>query len=404
MPPDLAALRADFPALHQRVNGRPLVYLDSAATAHKPEAVLAALDGHYRRDNANVHRGVHTLAERATAAFEAARRKVQRFLNAADAREIVFVRGTTEAINLVAGSFARPRLAAGDDVIASALEHHSNLVPWQLLCAQAGATLKIAPVDDRGALHASEVAKLIGPRTRLVAVAHVSNALGAVSPIAEIVEAAHERNVPVLVDGAQAAPHLPVDVRALGCDFYAFSGHKLYGPMGIGALYGRAALLEEMQPWQTGGEMVLSVSFEKATWQKAPHRFEAGTPDVAAAIGLHAALDWLAALDGARDHEQQLLAHALETLRGMPGLRLLGAARDRIGVLSFTLDGIHPHDAGTLLDQEGIAVRTGQMCAQPLLGRFGVQAAVRASLAVYNTRAEIDALASALHKVRETFA
>ncbi len=404
MPLDVEAVRRDFPVLAQRVHGRPLVYLDSAATSQKPRAVIEAVSRFYAEDNANVHRGVHALAERATARLEEARARVQRFLGAEHAQEIVFVRGVTEAVNLVAQTFGRSRVRAGDEVLVTAMEHHSNLVPWQRLCAEAGAALRIVPVDDQGELRLDELERLLGPRTRLLAATHVSNVLGTVNPVAQMVELAHGRRVPVLIDGAQAAPHLAIDVRKLGCDFYAFSAHKAYGPMGIGVLWGRAALLEEMPPWQSGGEMVQSVSFEGATWQKPPYKFEAGTPDVGAAAGLHAALDWLGSLEGAREHEERLLAHGLETLRAVPGLRLLGGARDRVGVLSFTLEGVHPHDAGTILDLEGVAVRTGHLCAQPLLRRFGVQATLRASLAVYNRLDEIDALAAALRKVRETFA
>jgi cysteine desulfurase / selenocysteine lyase len=393
-------VRGDFPALDQRVKGKPLVYLDSAATSQKPRAVIDAISRYYALDNANVHRAVHALGERATAAFESARARVQRFLNAEQPGEIVFLRGVTEAVNLVAHSFA---LRPGDEVLVSAMEHHSNLVPWQRICAEKDATLRVLPVDDAGELRLDELDGLLGPRTRLLAVAHVSNVLGTVNPIAQLTALSHARGVRVLVDGAQAAPHLPIDVQALGCDFYAFSAHKAYGPMGIGALYGRAALLEEMPPWQSGGEMVQSVSLEGATWQKAPQKFEAGTPDVAAAVGLHAALDWLEQQAGLREHEAALRDHALKALGEIPGLRLLGSARDRIGVFSFTLQGIHPHDAGTVLDQDGVAVRTGQMCAQPLLARFGVQAAVRASLAAYNRREDVDALVAGLRKVRETF-
>jgi cysteine desulfurase/selenocysteine lyase len=401
---DVEAVRGEFPALAQRVHGKPLVYLDSAATSQKPRAVIDALARFYAQDNANVHRGLHALAERATAQLEQARDRVRRFLNAARASEIVFVRGTTEAINLIAHSFGRARVREGDEVIASVLEHHSNLVPWQELCRERGATLRLIDVDERGELRLDELERLLGPRTRLLAVAHVSNVLGTVNPIARICELSHARGVTVVVDGAQAAPHLPVDVRALGCDFYALSAHKVYGPMGVGALYGRAALLDEMPPWQTGGEMVQSVSPFEASWQAAPARFEAGTPDVAAAIGFAAALDWLTGLAGAREHERALTAHALESLRAIDGLRILGDARDRTGAISFELKRIHPHDVGTLLDEEGIAVRTGHLCAQPLMRRLGVTAAVRASLAPYNTHAEIDALAAALVSVRDRFA
>ena len=400
---DAEAIRADFPALSQSVHGRPLVYLDSAATSQKPRAVIDAVARFYSEDNANVHRGVHELSERATAAFEAAREKVRRFLGAAHAREIVFLRGTTEAINLVAHSFGRARVGPGDEVLVTALEHHSNLVPWQLLCAERGAVLRVADIDERGEVRLDELERLLGPRTRLLAVAHVSNALGTINPIRAIVERAHARGVPVLVDGAQAVAHLSVDVRELGCDFYAFSGHKMYGPMGIGVLYGRAELLEALPPWQSGGEMVSEVWFERATWQPPPHKFEAGTPDVAGAIGLGGAIDYLGRLDRAAvlAHERALLARGRAALEQIPGLRLLGGARESSSVLSFSLGKLHPHDVGTVLDLEGVAVRTGHLCALPLLRLLGLSATVRASLAVYNRALDIDALISALHKARE---
>jgi len=403
---DVEAVRREFPALDQRVHGRPLVYLDSAATSQKPRAVIEAVARYYREDNANVHRGVHALAERATAQLESARAAVQRFVNAARPEEIVFVRGTTEAVNLVAQSFGRARVQAGDEIVVTAMEHHSNLVPWQQLCRERNASLRVLDVDDRGELRLDALDRLLGPRTRLFALAHVSNLLGTVNPVARLTELAHARGVPVLVDGAQAAPHLSIDVQELGCDFYAFSGHKAYGPMGAGVLWARAALLEEMPPWQSGGEMVLTVSLEGATWQKPPYKFEAGTPDVGAAVGLAAALRFLSMLDRAalRAHEEALLGYGISLLREVPGLRLLGEPRERIGVLSFTLEGVHPHDAGTLLDQEGVAVRTGHMCAQPLLRRMGAPSALRASLAAYSRREDLDALAAGLRKVRETFA
>ena len=401
---DIEAIRADFPALAQSVHGRPLIYLDSAATSQKPRPVIDAVARFYAEDNANVHRGVHELAERATLALEGARGKVQRFLGAAQAREIIFLRGTTEAVNLVAHSFGRARVGPGDEVVVTALEHHSNLVPWQLLCAERGATLRVAGIDERGELKLDELERLLGPRTRLLAVAHVSNALGTVNPIRAIVERAHARGVPVLVDGAQAVAHLPVDVRELGCDFYAFSGHKMYGPMGIGVLYGRAELLEAMPPWQSGGEMVSEVFFERATWQPPPHKFEAGTPDVAGAVGLGAAIDWLGRLDrkAVLAHERDLLARGRAALQQVPGLRLLGGAPESSAVLSFTLGKLHPHDVGTMLDLEGVAVRTGHLCAQPLLRLLGLSSTVRASLAVYNREADLDALVAALHKARES--
>ncbi len=401
---DLEAIRADFPALAQSVHGRPLVYLDSAATSQKPRAVIEAVARFYAEDNANVHRGVHELAERATLALEGAREKVRRFVNAAEAREIVFVRGTTEAVNLVAQSYGRGRVGPGDEVLVTALEHHSNLVPWQILCAAQGATLRVAGIDERGDLRLDEIDRLLGPRTRLLAVTHVSNALGTVNPIPAIVERAHARGVPVVVDGAQAVAHLSVDVRALGCDFYAFSGHKMYGPMGIGVLYGRAELLEAMPPWQSGGEMVSEVSFERTTFQPPPHRFEAGTPDVAGAVGLGAAIDWLGRLDrqAALAHERALLARGRAALEQVPGLRLLAGGRESSAVLTFGLEKLHPHDVGAMLDLEGVAVRTGHLCAQPLLRLLGLSSTVRASLAVYNHDADLDALVKALDKARAT--
>jgi len=396
-------LREQFPALAQRVHGKPLVYLDSAATSQKPRAVIEAVQRYYEQDNANVHRGVHALAERATAALEGARAKVQKFINAASPNEIVFVRGTTEAVNLVAHSFGPVR--AGDEIVVTALEHHSNLVPWQRLCARTGAVLRVAPVDDRGELDLPALERLLGPRTRLLAAAHVSNAIGAINPVARICELARARGVRVLLDGAQAMPHLPVDMQALGCDFYAFSAHKLYGPMGAGVLYGRAELLEQMEPWQSGGEMVTSVSYEKATFQKPPYRFEAGTPDVGAAVGLGAAIGWLEQQDrrALAAHEQGLLQYGLALLRDVPGLRMVGAPRERIGILTFTMEGVHPHDVGTLLNQDGIAVRTGHHCAQPVMKRFGVPATSRASFAFYNTLAEVDALVAGIRNVQKVF-
>ena len=390
-------LRADFPALAQSVNGHPLVYLDSAATSQKPRAVIDAVSRFYAEDNANVHRGVHELAERATAALEGAREQVRRFLGAAHAHEIIFLRGTTEAVNLVAHTYGRAQVGAGDEVIVTALEHHSNLVPWQLLCAERGARLRVCGLDERGALDLAQFERLLSPRTRLIAVTHVSNALGVVNPVREIV--ARARGVPVFVDGAQAVPHLPVNVRELGCDFYAFSAHKMYGPMGIGALWGRAEHLEAMPPWQAGGEMVREVSFERATWQRPPHKFEAGTPDVGGAVGLGAAIDYLGGLDRAAvlAHERALVERGRAALLQLPGLRLLGASTS---MLTFTLAGLHPHDVGTVLDQRGVAVRTGQLCAQPLLALLGAPSVVRASLGLYSTAADLDALVSALHEAR----
>jgi cysteine desulfurase/selenocysteine lyase len=402
---DVARVRADFPALDQEVHGRPLVYLDSAATTQKPTAVLEAIDGFYRRDCANVHRGVHTLSQRATVAYESARTAVKQHLGARDSREIVFTRGTTEAINLVAASFVRPRLGAGDEVLISAMEHHSNIVPWQLLCAERGATLRVIPIDDRGDIILEEYERLLTDRTRIVGITWVSNALGTVNPVRDMIATAHARGVPVLVDGAQAVPHLPVDVVALDCDFLAFSGHKTYGPTGIGALYGKRSHLLEMPPYQGGGDMILSVSFERTIYQEPPHRFEAGTPNIAGAIGLAAGLRYLEGLgaEAVASHEQQLLEEATRKVLEVPGARLVGSARHRAGALSFVLDGIHPHDIGTILDAEGVAVRAGHHCAQPVMKRYGVSATVRASFGVYNSSDDIDALVRGLHKVREVF-
>jgi len=402
---DVSAIRRDFPGLHQSVHGNPLVYLDNAATTQKPNAVIEALDRFYRTDCSNVHRGVHELSERATKAFEDARVVVKRFINASREREIVFVRGTTEAINLVASSYARSRMKAGDEILISALEHHSNIVPWQLLSEQIGTRLVVAPINDSGELVLEEFERLLGPKTGLVAVAHVSNALGTVMPVRDIVRLAHSRGVPVLIDGAQAAPHLAVDVRELDCDFYAFSGHKVFGPTGIGVLWGRADLLEGMPPYQGGGDMIRSVTFEKTTYNDLPFKFEAGTPHIAGAIGLGAALDYVSQLgiDRVTTYERELLAYGTEVLRAIPGLRLIGTAREKSAVLSFVLDGIHPHDAGTVLDRLGIAVRTGHHCAQPVMARFDIPATTRASLAFYNTKEEIDALASGIRRVQELF-
>lgn len=402
---DVENLRRHFPILGEKVYGKPLVYLDSAATSQKPQAVIDALSHFYLKDNANVHRGVHYLAERATEECEGARTKVQRFLNAEHASEIIFVRGTTEAINLVAQTYGKTNVGFGDEVLITAMEHHSNIVPWQILCEQQGAHLRVAPINDAGELLLEEFEKLIGPRTRLVAVTHVSNVLGTINPIRRIVEMAHARGARVLVDGAQAAPHLRLDVQALGCDFYTLSGHKMYGPTGIGVLYGRSALLEEMPPYQGGGDMILSVSFEKTVYNKPPYKFEAGTPNMAGAIGLGAAIDFLAGLEHkALDaHEDDVLDYGTHALSEIPGLRLIGTARAKASVLSFVLDGIHPHDIATILDREGIAIRAGHHCAQPLMKRLGVAATTRASLACYSTRQDIDALVAGLSKVQEVF-
>jgi cysteine desulfurase/selenocysteine lyase len=400
---DVQRAREDFPILQEQVHGKPLVYLDNAATTQKPRAVIEAEEHFYLAQCSNVHRGVHYLSEEATRAYEDVRVKVQRFLNATEAREIIFVRGTTEAINLVANTYGRKNIQAGDEILITAMEHHSNIVPWQILCEEKGALLRVAPIDDTGELVREEFEKLLNPHTRLVAVAHVSNVLGTINPVAEIIQSAHRWNIPVLLDGAQAAPHLKVDVRALDCDFYAFSGHKLYGPTGIGVLYGKAALLAAMPPYQSGGDMISSVSFAKTVYNVIPYKFEAGTPNIAGTIGLGAAIDYLngLGLDNLGAYEQELLAYATEALSRLPGLRLIGTAKEKAAVLSFVLDDLHPHDVGTVLDQEGIAVRTGHHCAQPLMDRFGVPATTRASLAFYNTREEIDALVKGIHKVKE---
>ncbi len=397
--------RADFPILHQEVHGKPLVYLDNGASTQKPRAVIDAVGDFYARDYANIHRGVHTLSERATAAFEGARDRVQRFLNAADRREIVFTRGTTEAINLVAASFGGQRVGAGDEIILTGMEHHSNIVPWQLLAERTGATLKVVPFSDAGVLDLDAYAGLFSPRTRLVALIHVSNALGTVNPVDEMIATAHAHGVPVLVDGAQAVAHTPVDVQALDCDFYVFSGHKIYGPSGIGALYGRRELLEAMPPWQGGGDMIRTVAFEGSTWADPPYRFEAGTPHIAGAVGLAAALDYVDAigLPAIAAHETELLAYGTAALAGVPGLRPIGTAPDKAAILSFVIDGVHAHDIGTVLDFEGVAVRAGHHCAMPVMTRYGVPATVRASLGLYNTRDDIDALVRALGRVTEMF-
>ena len=400
---DVERIRQDFPALHQQVHGKPLVYLDNAATTQKPQAVIDALTAYYTRDNANIHRGVHLLSERATDAYESARRRIQRHLNAASPREIVFVRQATEAINLVAASFGRKAVGAGDEIVISAIEHHANIVPWQMLCEEKGARLKVVPVDDRGDLIVDEYARLLGPRTRLVAITQVSNALGTITPIEEIIRLAHRENIPVLVDGAQAAPHQAVDVRALDCDFFVFSGHKTYGPTGIGVLYGKEAWLERMPPYQGGGDMIKMVTFEKTTYNDLPYKFEAGTPLIAGAIGLATALDYMAGLglDRIAAWEHELLEYGTELLQAVPGVRLIGTARRKAAVLSFVLDGVHPHDVGTILDHEGVAVRAGHHCAMPVMDRFGVPATVRASLGLYNTPAELETLATAVRTARE---
>ena len=399
---DVERVRGDFPILARTVLEKPLAYLDNAATSQKPASVIEAEAECYRRYYANVHRGVHALSEEATEAFEGAREKMRAFLNAASEREIVFTRGTTESINLVAQSYGRERLGPGDELLLTRMEHHSNIVPWQLVAEATGARIRVAPIDHRGELIFEELEKLLSERTKVVAVGHVSNALGTINPVREIVERAHAVGAAVVVDGAQATPHMRVDVKELGCDFYALSGHKMFGPSGIGALYGREALLAEMPPYQGGGEMIKSVTFEGTTFREPPQKFEAGTPNIAGAIGLGAAIDYLNALDldGAQAHEDELLAYGHEVLGGIEGLTFHGTAGSKAGVLAFVLDAAHPHDVGTILDHEGVAVRAGHHCAQPLMERYGVPATVRASIAFYNTRAEIDRLARGLERVR----
>jgi cysteine desulfurase/selenocysteine lyase len=402
---DVERIRADFPILREKVHGKPLVYLDSANTSQKPESVIRAVDDFYRHANANIHRATHLLSERATLAYEGARRKAARFVNAPDDKSIVLTSGTTDGINLVAQTYGRTTLRPGDEVILSWLEHHSNIVPWQILCEQTGATLRVAPIDDAGDIELDAFDALLSPRTRIVAVSHVSNALGTINPVAEMIRKAHHAGAVVLVDGAQAVPHLAVDVQALDCDFYVFSSHKMFGPTGTGVLYGRKALLDAMPPYRGGGDMIASVTFEKTAYNVVPYKFEAGTPNIAGVVGLGAAIDYLAGLDrdAALVHEDHLLAYATDRLRDVPGTRVIGQARHKTGVLSFVMDGVHPHDVGTILDREGVAVRTGQHCAQPVMDRYGITATIRASLAVYNTRADVDALISGLARVREVF-
>lgn len=402
---DVESVRRDFPALDQQVHGQPLAYMDSAASGLKPQAVMDAVARTYGVDCANVHRGVHTLSQRATEAYEGARDKVRDFVGAAQREEIVFVRGATEGVNLVAQSFVRPGLQAGDEVVISAIEHHSNIVPWQMLCEQAGATLRVIPMNERGELRMESLDELLTERTKFVSVNYVSNALGTVNPVEEIIEKAHRREIPVMLDAAQAAPHMAMDVRALGCEFLTFSGHKVFGPTGIGALYGRRDLLEAMPPYQGGGDMILSVSFEKTEYNELPYRFEAGTPHIAGAIGLGAAIDYVTGIgmDRIAAYEDDLLAYGTEVLSAIDGLRLIGTAERKVAVFSFVLDGIHAADVGTILDHLGIAVRVGHHCAQPAIEAFGVPATARASLALYNTRDEIDRLAEAIRKTQEMF-
>ena len=402
---DVARIREDFPILDQMVNGKPLVYLDNAATTQKPRVVIDALVNYYTSDNSNVHRGVHTLSQRATEDFDIGRSKVRQFLNAGSDQEIIFVKGTTDGINLVAQSYARPNLGEGDDIIISTMEHHSNIIPWQVLCQEKGAHLRVIPISDAGELLIDEYEKLLTPRTKLVAITHVSNVLGTVNPIEQIVEIAHNRGVPVLVDGAQAVPHMAVDVQKLGCDFYVFSGHKIYGPTGIGVLYGKSELLEAMPPYQLGSEMIKSVTFEHTIYNDLPFKFEPGTPHIAGVIGMGAAIDYLngIGMDRIDAYEHDLLEYGMECLSGIDGVQLIGTAPGKSSVMSFVMDSAHPHDIGTILDTEGVAVRTGHHCAQPLMHRFGVPATARASLSFYNTKDEIDLLVKAIDRVIEVF-
>ena len=402
---DVWNIREDFPILKRQVHGKPLVYLDNAATSQKPQVVIDTLQRYYAEENANIHRGAYYLSEQATQAYEDARVKVQHFLHAPSEREIIFTRSVSEAINLVVHSYGRRFLKAGDEIIISAMEHHSNIVPWQILCEEKGTILRVVPIDDAGEFLLDEFEKLLNPRTKFVAVTHVSNALGTITPVRQIIDMAHHHHIPVLVDGAQAVPHFKVDVQELDCEFYGFSGHKLYGPTGIGILYGKAELLEAMPPYQGGGDMIRSVTFEKTIYAPLPSKFEAGTPHIEGGIGLGAAIDYLEGIgmEVINAYEQELLAYAMKAVGAIPGVRIFGTAREKAGVISFSLEGVHPHDIATILDQEGIAIRTGHHCAQPVMERFGVPAMARASLAFYNTRQEVDALVSGIHKVKEVF-
>ena len=402
---DVDRVRQNFPILQRTVHGKPLVYLDSAATTQKPRQVLDAIAQYYAHGNANIHRGVYLLSEEATAAYDGARTKIQRFINARTSREVVFTRNSTESINLVAQSFGRQNIGPGDEILITHMEHHSNIVPWQLLCEQTHARLRVAPIDDHGELLMDEFEQHLSAKTKLVAVVHLSNSLGTINPVSEIIGLAHQRNVPVLVDGSQAAYHMPVDVQALDCDFYVFTGHKLYGPTGIGVLYGREALLDAMPPYMGGGDMIRSVTFEKTTYADLPHKFEAGTPHIAGVVGLGAAVDYISGIgfDKIATHEKDLMEYGTAALSEIPGLRMIGTARHKASILAFVLKGAHPHDVGTIVDMEGVSIRTGHHCTQPVMERFGVPATARASVAMYNTRQEIDQLVHALHRVRETF-
>ena len=398
-------VRKDFPILHQEVNGHPLAYLDNGATSQKPRAVIDAVRDYYEKHNANIHRGVHYLSEQATQDYEAARDTAQRFINAEDRREIINVRGTTEAINLVAQSYARPRLEPGDEIVISTMEHHSNIVPWQMLCEQTGAKLKVAPISDEGELEFDAYLELLGPNTKVVSIVHLSNAMGTINPVQRIIEAARTHGAVTVLDGAQAAPHIPIDVRSLGCDFYAFSGHKVFGPTGIGVLYGKRELLEAMEPYQGGGDMIRSVSFEETQYNDLPYKFEAGTPNIAGSIGLAAALDYVSALglEAIAAHEDDVVAYATGQVESIPGVRIIGTAAEKSGIISFLVDGVHAHDVGTILDSQGVAIRAGHHCTMPLMKRFGVAATSRASFALYNTKQEADALVAAIWKVKEMF-
>jgi len=402
---DIASIRSDFPILDQEVHGHALVYLDNAATAQKPQPVIDAIEKYYRRDNANIHRGVHQLSERATRDYEESRKKVQQFLNAADSKEIIFLRGATEAINLIAQSYGRSQLQSGDEIIITEMEHHSNIVPWQLLCEQIGTVLRVVPFNGRGELSMEEFHRLLNPKTKLVSVVHVSNSLGTINPVEEIIEAAHSQGVPVVLDGAQALPHIAVDVQKLDCDFYVFSGHKLFAPTGIGALYGKRELLEKMPPYQGGGDMIRTVTFNKTEYSALPYKFEAGTPNIAGGIGLGAALDYLRTIgmDAISNYEHELLVYATQTVATVPGLQLIGTAENKASIVSFVLDGIHAHDIGTILDHQGVAIRAGHHCTMPVMQHYGVAATARASLAFYNNRDDVDRLVAAIHKAKELF-
>jgi cysteine desulfurase/selenocysteine lyase len=402
---DVERVRADFPILKLKVNGKPLVFLDNAASSQMPQPVLDRWTRYQTREHANIHRAVHHLSEVATAEYEGARKKLAAFINAREEREVIFASGTTDAINLVAHGYGRKFIGAGDEIVLTTLEHHSNIVPWQMVAEENGAVIRVVPVNDRGELIVEEYLKLIGPRTKLVALGHVSNALGTINPVREIIDAAHAKGIPVLLDGAQAAPHMKLDMQALDCDFYAFSGHKMFGPTGIGVLYGKAEWLEKMQPFKGGGDMILSVTFEKTTYNVIPHKFEAGTPPIAAAITLGAAADYIASIGFERihAHETGLLDYATDQVNRLPGVRIIGTAEKKAAVLSFVVDGVHPHDVGTLLNEDGVAIRTGHHCAQPIMKRFGIPATSRASFAFYNTHAEVDALVAGIRKVQKVF-